>query len=385
MFELGLDIRTLSFNTVMFSVLYGLGMIAVSVLQRAFAGIRTYALALVAFSCGFYLLSQRGVLPPWLSIVGANAGIILGFFLMHEALRMFKQAPPRLMALRIALLAVVLALLVYNVYVVPSVAMRVMWISLYIAVLAGQCAWVLLRGPARDLFLAQWMTALPFMVAGLYFLFRALWATNETSLTNFMQAGTVHQLAFIAVDVLIITSCFGVLWMSGARLETELRDQARIDPLTRLYNRRALEEIAAREVSRSRRHGLPLSVIVVDIDHFKSVNDTYGHQTGDVVLAAVADVLVANVRAQDVVVRNGGEEFLVLLPGTGVDQAAAVAEKLRAALEATELCPANKVRRTASFGVAGLSGEETWESLCERADGLLYRAKENGRNRVERD
>ena len=153
------------------------------------------------------------------------------------------------------------------------------------------------------------------------------------------------------------------------------------DRLTGLFNRMKLEEVFAYELERSHRYATPLSVIILDIDHFKNVNDTYGHQMGDKVLQEIADILENGKRLSDTVGRWGGEEFLFILPETELDGARSRAEILRTAIEAHPFPDIG--HKTASFGIAQYHREDTITSLLERADKALYRAKQHGRNRVE--
>lgn len=163
-----------------------------------------------------------------------------------------------------------------------------------------------------------------------------------------------------------------------------LRRLALTDDLTLTYNHRYLRSRIREEVERSKRHGTPLSVLVIDLDHFKSVNDDFGHATGDAALRGFADRLRTVVRRVDVIVRQGGEEFLVIMPGTTRAQAAHTAERIRADLDerALELEGRAPLHQTASFGVATFDGDESPESLVDRADWAMYRAKQAGRNRV---
>lgn len=163
--------------------------------------------------------------------------------------------------------------------------------------------------------------------------------------------------------------------------QTALERLATIDALTGLPNRRRLEEASQIQMARVKRRGEKLSVIMTDVDKFKSVNDTHGHQTGDLVLQHVASILDSTVRESDFVGRWGGEEFMILCPETKLTDAAIVAEKLRAAIAAHEFPVVGT--KTASFGVAELAAGEALDHAVERADAALYRAKENGRNRVE--
>lgn len=160
---------------------------------------------------------------------------------------------------------------------------------------------------------------------------------------------------------------------------------ARIDPLTGVASRRAFTEIAETEIQRALRYRMPLAMVMVDIDHFKGVNDTFGHMTGDAVLASFAHTIAQEVREVDVVGRLGGEEFVILLPNISGLEAVQVAERMRLAVAASEmLVNGHQLHYTASFGVAEFDSRElSLSSFMARADEALYRAKRNGRNRVE--
>jgi two-component system cell cycle response regulator len=162
---------------------------------------------------------------------------------------------------------------------------------------------------------------------------------------------------------------------------------ARTDPLTQTHNRRALMERLSHELERARRYGLTLSLLMVDLDHFKLVNDTYGHPVGDEALRITARVLQREARTVDVVSRFGGEEFVVMLPETGEEGAVAVAERIRIRIAEQAILPGesyDKARVTVSIGVAAMPSERanTPEDLLSLADEALYRAKAEGRNRV---
>ncbi len=169
------------------------------------------------------------------------------------------------------------------------------------------------------------------------------------------------------------------------RLEEELKHEARTDPLTGSSNRRHFFTLAERAIRLSRRYQHPLSLLMLDIDHFKAVNDTYGHHAGDLVLQALVQACRQTLRDVDMLGRIGGEEFAVLLPETDAEHALQAAERLRQAVAAVEvpLEDGRAVRFTISLGVANLCDlDEDIDALLKRADGALYRAKEAGRTRV---
>ena len=164
----------------------------------------------------------------------------------------------------------------------------------------------------------------------------------------------------------------------------KLRDLAMKDPLTKVANRRHLDDLLDLQVDMSRRAGLPFSVIMADLDHFKRVNDTWGHPVGDQVLVWFADLAKLLCRTGDTVGRFGGEELLILLPESHLDTAAAVAERLRAAV-AQQAPPGGLAAGavTVGLGVAEMTAGDTVEAILHRVDEALYRAKAHGRNRVE--
>ncbi len=199
--------------------------------------------------------------------------------------------------------------------------------------------------------------------------------------------------------ILFLGACF--VWLtSNLCLQTALTvmrisllEQENIaDPLTGVYNRRYLDRRLSEEVTRARRHGLPLSALLLDIDHFKQINDRHGHQAGDQVLIAFAALVKKQLREPDVVARYGGEEFMVIAPQTPHRGAVDLAERLRRNLESNSFgltgMPdgTREVRLTCSIGVVSLGDEsDRAETLIRLADENLYRAKQEGRNRVNAD
>jgi diguanylate cyclase (GGDEF)-like protein len=175
----------------------------------------------------------------------------------------------------------------------------------------------------------------------------------------------------------------------NAQLHTEVQHLAMTDPLTGLYNLRALQEFGRREVERARRFNRPLSAILIDVDHFKIINDTYGHLIGNQVLSGLAKCCDENVRDVDIFARYGGEEFVLLLPETELEDARLVAERLRVLVAGTPLpTDGGPLSITISLGVSAGRGStgngklKDIKELLEQADAALYIAKQSGRNRV---
>lgn len=164
----------------------------------------------------------------------------------------------------------------------------------------------------------------------------------------------------------------------------EIYRMAIVDGLTQTYNKRYLLEFMEREMARCKRYNRPLTLVMFDLDHFKNVNDEYGHLAGDYVLKKLANLInEKNIRTEECFARYGGEEFAIVLPDTTADRGVILADKIRSAIEETEFVfEDNKMPVTVSMGVTELLGEDGIESFIGRADAKLYEAKERGRNRV---
>lgn len=192
-------------------------------------------------------------------------------------------------------------------------------------------------------------------------------------------------LAVLAAFAAAIGSTLAFLLLHKERAENEVQRLATMDPLTGAYNRRTFHEIAEREMARARRAGQPLSIVMLDIDHFRAINDKHGHRVGDEVLQRFADVVRAALRKEDMVVRYGGEEFVILLPEVPGPGAVVVAGRIRRSVAAATIeVGTERFALTVSLGVAARldEGPESIDELLDRAGSALALAKERGRNRV---
>ena len=210
--------------------------------------------------------------------------------------------------------------------------------------------------------------------------------------------GSHEKLSDLVVPaVFFLGACF-VLLVNILSLETSrnvrrlrvFEQESITDPLTGIYNRRYLERRLTDEIARANRYGMPLSVLLIDIDHFKRVNDIYGHQVGDLVLEGMAQLIVATLRTTDIVARYGGEEIMVIAPSTPLKTAADLAERLRKVVENASFEVPVELNRdisalgvTVSIGVACFGQfARNMNDLIQNADKAMYRAKKEGRNRV---
>ena len=238
------------------------------------------------------------------------------------------------------------------------------------------------RGHTR----ARTVLAVTYVIGSFAFLSRALATMMSAEPLQAFTSPTAFQSAtFLVASVAAIVSTFGFLQLHKDRADGEAVRLATIDPLTGAYNRRTFHDIAERELGRARRAGQPLSIIVVDIDHFRPVNEKHGNHTGDEVLRRVADLIRSALRKEDMLVRYGGEEFLVMLPEVPGPGAVVVAGRIRKSVEADTIdVQGQALRLTVSVGVSARldEGPESIESLLTRAEEAMALAKQRGRNRV---
>ena len=208
-------------------------------------------------------------------------------------------------------------------------------------------------------------------------------ARNALSGENLQEAYAFAQIylsGFVVVILLFISAYFTEAYFKARVSNEAARRLANTDFLTGTSNRRHLYEVLEQEVERSSRNGRPLALIMFDLDHFKQINDTYGHDIGDELLKSITRLVGRNLRKNDRLGRWGGEEFLILAPETTLEKAESLADRSKLAIE-NEGFKEDAV--TASFGVVAYRPEETVNAVLKRADEALYLAKENGRNRVE--
>jgi diguanylate cyclase (GGDEF)-like protein len=260
-------------------------------------------------------------------------------------------------------------------------------VNIPIIIVCGAAAWMLLKYGCGPFTMVSRVTAVVLFAEMLVAVYRAVLTTmmylrpGET-----VQAHTNPRWLFslAAMGLLAIFMVMCNVWFLVAELGRELNDQARTDPLTGALNRRAMQEAAVRESARSVRYGYPLSLIMLDVDHFKRLNDAHGHAAGDRALQALVRELKAMLRSQDLLARTGGEEFTILLPNTAADTGLVVAERVRETVEALEVAYQSRpIKFTVSVGVTQFDPtNDDLESMMRRADTAMYQAKAQGRNAV---
>lgn len=377
-----LDLRTLSINNILISVSFASCLWIYSSHHSQFKGIRSVACAFFISSSAFLLMGLRSYIPDFLSILLPNILLVLSMSLIHCGFVSFYQLNNRIVQLfHGIMLLVMMVLATYFTYIDNNVNARIVLISFIVSL---QCLYIM-RTLFRVHHKANLAIALSFLLFAAFFALRGFLTLSEDSLTDFMAAGLIHSVSVFVYELIVVITSFGMVWIVSYKVQRVLAKQASHDPLTKVLNRRALEEIVNTEHSRSLRNGVPLSIIMLDIDHFKLINDRYGHGRGDDVLVEIANILVENTRQYDCIARFGGEEFIILLPNTSLNEANIIAEGLRLKIAEYEfdLNTEGCLKVTASFGVSEFDLlKDGWLNVLERADSGLYEAKETGRNKV---
>jgi diguanylate cyclase (GGDEF)-like protein len=316
----------------------------------------------------------------------ANICVAIGILLMERGVRQFTGRPAPWWAYA-SLVAGVVA--VSWLGLSPEYgALRVAVVSGLVAVLCGLTAWNIYVYARRDLGLplAQWI-AVPLLLGAVVFAARAARAVlaPHTVVAELSANSSLNIGSAVIFLVTALVFHLALVALVGTRLTAELRRLSRLDGLTELFNRRAIEELMLDEARRAARHQRPFSVLMIDADYFKDINDRFGHAAGDEALRHLAKILKSQMRDIDRVGRFGGEEFVVLLPGTVSTEALSAAERLRdALLRRPWAWQGETLPLTVSIGVAAWRGpQDGLEALLKRADAALYRAKSLGRDRFE--
>lgn len=376
-----LDIRTLVLLHVGVSIGQSIVLVYLWRVQRNYPPARDWAVGSLMFAVGLLLFALRNLAPIVLTEIVSNLFLLPGLMLFNYGIARAAGQNPSIKA------GLILCLLACGLITWFTLGAR----NYPAAVLAHNAVFL-----AFDLYTAYACLKVrtikgnhTFRIIGILFVIlviACIWrvAGGVFDLT-FSLPPTLPRLFWIATSLISFPMITLLLTLhTSQRLQEEIHAQARRDALTNAYNRLAFNEFSDKEWSRSVRHGYPLSVLSVDIDHFKRFNDQYGHQTGDDALIQVSKSAQAALRSSDIWCRCGGEEFIALLPQTTQEQATAIAERVRQSVEQTTISsPRGLLSVSVSIGVAERSpGCANLTDLVAASDAALYRAKAAGRNQV---
>lgn len=382
-----LDSRTVATTAIFLSFCFGVGLLFYSKNNPKFQGVNLLSFAILSLGLASLLLILRNTIPDFMSIMGANLLIIYSFILLREGFRRFLNIPQNLFKhISITNFFIVFILFYYFTYITPSIDSRRIVISLSIFVQSFICAYTLFSSKNRKILIPSRTLSVFFVFIGIHQVTRSVFTFFTLNLySNVSVLAFFHSTSVFLIQLIIIFVGFSVVLMTSLLLEEKLTEQSNIDFLTQTHNRRSLDKIASKEILSTINDGTSLSLVLCDIDHFKKINDLYGHQTGDDILVALSALLKNNMRKDDSVARYGGEEFVLFLPGTKEKEAALIAEKLRHIIDKNCFISSDdrRIHVTASFGVTSFTKHRTdWNTLMQSADKAMYQAKSLGRNQV---
>ena len=375
------DIRTLLVAVALANVFCAGARILLWRMHPTIPGLGRWALAGGAGALALFLILFYGIKhwSPLLSL--AQVVVVIGLILAWDGFRRF-IGKPHLSSLSLVVLAAIVLAWVVTAQLQDSLLIRALGNSILVATLSGLIARDLLTAP-KPIPLARRATGWLYAINAAVFLIRTVGADYGAP-----QVGPLNPDGFAAFTLLwwlcmTIAVTLGMALMAAERLQSDLNSQANRDPLTCALNRRAYSLIAENAVAQSRRYDRPLSVLMMDLDKFKQINDCLGHNAGDALLCRFVTIASQVLRDEDVFCRFGGEEFVALLLNTPAEQARVAAERLRTSfvIESAATEAADDIQpMTVSIGIAELGQDEDIESLLHRADTALYQAKDKGRN-----
>ncbi|MEZ5614301.1 MAG: GGDEF domain-containing protein [Rhodocyclaceae bacterium] len=380
-----LDARTILLLMAFTAVPTALVLVAVSRFYAArVRGVGHWTWANVALAAGLLLLGLSQTANDLPARVGGNTLLVLTTALYYLAIqRLLGDRPNTRLAWSTVAASGVIFILLWSTAAPYRLAVGTLSIALVI--LTGLSAARLLLPLADDKPVSHRFTGLLFLIGCTLMALRlGFMLISDSPPTHLFASSLWHGMILGGAHIITMLMSLGFALMIVDQLASELNRLATLDALTGIGNRRVFYSHAESEMARCRRKGTPLSLLMIDLDRFKSINDTLGHAAGDDTLRRFAALVGPHLREYDFFARLGGEEFAVLLPDAGEETAVAIAERLRELTEAERLpAPGFPAPTTASIGVAQLrSGEDGIDALMHRADQALYAAKRGGRNRV---
>ncbi|MBV1914690.1 MAG: GGDEF domain-containing protein [Pseudomonadales bacterium] len=353
---------------------------------KSIKGFNVWGIALFTVTLAAALLAARGFIPGPVSIVLGNGLLALGIALMIVAISIFHNNPVP-WKLSVVCVVFVVAGMVWCLSTEQEQKIRTILGSGSNTVLLGMVTWAILKGRDKSQF-----------QLGIYF---SSICAGITTLTCFARLVTlvagigephgglldespVQRIYLMSYNINVLLASVGFSIMGHEKLVDSYQALASRDGLTGLYSRTRFIELAEREAQRAERYHCDISLVLIDIDNFKQINDTCGHQAGDAVIKDIAAVMHHNFRDIDLLGRYGGEEFIALLPETPMVDAKTIVERVRSAVDQrTVVFEGGEITYSASFGVAQAQPGLPLEKTVGQADKALYHAKKEGKNRVE--
>ena len=393
---MGVDVATLMLSTTLMLVLSTAALVAHWLANREAAGLGRIAGGVAWFTFGFLLLLPSETGPMSFTILLGSCLILFGHLWLWLGVAENWNVRSRNMSyVACGLVAFAIVSMTYRLVVFGPGANRTGMFSFYVAILSigtmvtlvsalgGRVA--LYKGIIKRKTIAPAIATGLFAVHGLFHLYRAYAMNVSEKDVSYLSASSLATLSQAEAMVFAISLALAVIIMTAERVQADLTIQAMMDPLTEALNRRAFMTVVKTVLARSRRMSEPVSLIMMDIDKFKKTNLQYGHMVGDAILHQFSEQVMAGRRAQDVFCRFGGEEFVLLLPGTPEEGAELVANRVRAAITDLPFVYTGKeISLTVSFGVMTARGDDLEpDGMLDSAYKALRSAQKAGNNRIK--
>ena len=387
-----MDLRTLFILTVLINIIIAFIMAIYWRTQKTYAGFGYWTLANVAMTVTFSLFALKGIAPEFVTVVIANTSAITGSICRYAGVRFFwgAESLPHV-RFHQAVVVVCALLLTYYTCIDDNIVLRLFAVSLIVSGYFLATARNMIKGATQGYPYEAWTLALLNLVYATLMMGRAFEWLIFPEARHLLIASSMSTLYFSSILLLEVTTALLFLMLNSQRLaknllqmQGDLEKLAASDMLTGLYNRRKLEEVCTAALTHARVHNRPSALLLIDLDHLKQMNDTFGHPAGDALLNTVVKTIRSQLRDQDILGRLGGDEFVVVLPATPEDAAKTFADQIRQSVQCQPfLWEDQEMAMSISVGVAALSDADcNWQDWLKRADTNLYQAKKGGRNQI---
>lgn len=372
-----MDINTLSIVTVFLSTVFSVGLFSCYryMFNGMVEGVNYVSIAMFFFGVSIVPIIFGYTQTSTAAVFFSNSLYVIAFCLLLTGVALVRCSRINIIWVSFAISVCAIFTFAYFTMITPSINARIEARSFFVSLICLITVFVNINGQTEDRNAPLFLLNFTLILNSVCMMVRLVWTYNESPIEDYFSISDMHKTLFIVMIFTIMVVSFTLFWILTERLITKVHDSSITDELTKLYNRKGLNEFIKNHLSIKR--NTPLSIILFDIDKFKTINDTHGHESGDMVIEHFSEVLRDQCRNNDVCVRYGGDEFLVILPGASKEIAIKVADRIE---KAVVLKPIKLIKYSVSCGLSEMNSSDDWNSLIKRVDDALYTAKSNGRN-----